>query len=198
MTNDANTRYNLSKKRIAILATDGYEQSELREPMDQLRAMGAVIDIVAPSGTMTDGEIRGWQGTDWGDSVSVDCPLDSADASNYDAIVLPGGVINPDKLRTERAATDFIRTFFEAGKPVASICHGPQVLIECDVLQGRSVTSYPSIKTDLKNAGCRWSDQEVVVDQALVTSRSPDDLPAFIDKIAEEVCEGAHAPQATA
>jgi protease I len=130
--------------------------------------------------------------------VDVDASVSDANPDEFDALVLPGGVMNPDKLRMDGDAVEFTRAFFKAGKPVAAICHGPQLLIECDVLQGREMTSYPSVKTDLKNAGARWSDQEVVCDQALVTSRTPDDLPAFIDKICEEVLEGKHEAQATA
>lgn len=179
---------------VAVLATDGFEQSELAEPVEALRAAGARVHIVSPAA----GSIRGWSGKDWGDHFAVDQTLAKADPDDYDALVLPGGVMNPDSLRANKDAVRFATAFFKAGKPVAAICHGPQLLIECAVLEGRHLTSYPSIKTDLKNAGARWSDQEVVVDNGLVTSRSPDDLPAFIDKLKEEIAEGVHEGQKTA
>ncbi len=181
---------------VAVLATDGYEQSELTEPVNKLKEAGATVHIIAPEA----GEIRGWKDGDWGDSVKVDRTIDEAQANvdEYDALVLPGGVINPDKLRMREDATRFVREFFKAGKPVSAICHGPQILIDCGVLEGRELTSYASIKNDLKNAGARWVDKEVVVDQGLTTSRSPADLPAFIKKTIEEIREGAHAGQKTA
>lgn len=188
----------LSDRRVALLATDGFEQSELIEPRDGLREMGATVDVVAPSQTQREGAIRGWNQTDWGDDVEVDQTLDDADASDYDALVLPGGVLNPDQLRTREDATTFVRSFFKEGKPVAAICHGAQTLIDCGVVEGRAITSYPSIKLDLKNAGARWENREVVCDQGLVSSRTPDDLPAFVEKLAEEVAEGEHAKQKTA
>lgn len=186
--------FDLNGKTIAVLSTHGFEQSELLQPVKTLQERGADVRVVSPES----GSIRGWNKGDWGESIDVDVELSSAKPDDFDALVLPGGVMNPDKLRLSKEAVEFTRAFFQDGKPVAAICHGPQLLIECDVLQGRSVTSYPSIKTDLKNAGARWSDQEVVCDQALVTSRTPDDLPAFIDKISEEVLEGTHAAQTTA
>ncbi len=192
------TDRNLNGKTIAVLATDGFEQSELTEPVDQLRAMGAEVHIIGPDNTLDHGSIRGWDHTDWGKSIKLDKQIAEAKAGDYDALVLPGGVMNPDTLRVREDATTLVRAFFKAGKPVAAICHGPQILIDCGVVEGREMTSYPSIKNDLKNAGARWVDQEVVVDQGLVTSRTPDDLPAFIDKIAEEVLEGVHAGQKTA
>ncbi len=181
---------------VAIIATHGYEQSELMEPLKQLREAGATVHVVAPE----PGEIKGWKDGDWGDSVKVDRTIEEAQAhvDEYDALVIPGGVINPDKLRMREDATRFVREFFKAGKPVSAICHGPQVLIDCGVLEGRDVTSYASIKNDLKNAGARWVDKEVVTDQGLVTSRSPADLPAFIRKTIEEIHEGVHAGQKTA
>lgn len=181
---------------IAILATDGFEQSELLEPLERLREAGATVHVVAPES----GEIRGWNHTDWGEGVPVDRTIDEAHArvDEYDGLVLPGGVMNPDKLRMREDATRFVREFFKAGKPVGAICHGPQILIDCGVIEGRELTSYPSIKNDLKNAGARWVDAEVVVDQGLVTSRTPDDLPAFIKKTIEEVGEGVHEGQRTA
>jgi protease I len=185
----------LSGKTIAILATDGFEQSELLEPMQALTEMGARVEVIAPSETMEEGQIKAWDHTDWGQSVEVELSVEQADAATYDALVLPGGVMNPDKLRLDAPSLDFVRAFFKAGKPVAAICHGPQVLIEAQVVERRRMTSYPSVKTDLENAGAIWEDREVVVDQGLVTSRSPDDIPAFVDKIAEEVLEGIHRGQ---
>jgi protease I len=183
----------LQGKRIAILATDGFEQSELEKPRQALEAAGAETEVISPK----DGEIRGWDEQDFGDSVEVDRPLEEANADEYDGLLLPGGVMNPDKLRLEEKAVDFVRAFFVAGKPVAAICHGPQLLIEADAVRGRKVTSYPSIKRDLINAGATWVDQEVVVDNGLVTSRKPDDIPAFNSKMIEEFAEGPHTPQST-
>mgnify|MGYP002624757210 CR=1 FL=1 len=188
----ANTK--LNGKKVAVLATDGFEQSELVQPVEALRDAGATVEIVSPKS----GSIRGWEMGNWGKEIQVDRTLDGAEADDYHALVLPGGVMNPDKLRMREDATSFVREFFKAGKPVSAICHGPQVLIDCGVLEGRTVTSYPSIKMDLKNAGARWTDQEVVVDEGLTTSRTPDDLPAFIAKTIEEIAEGRHAAQATA
>jgi protease I len=182
------TEQNLSGKKIAILATDGFEQDELLSPLAALKKVQADVKIVSPSKQA----IKGWNHTDWGKTVPVDVKLSEADAENFDALVLPGGVINPDHLRREPEAVQFVKTFFETGKPIAAICHGPQMLIEADVVRGRKVTSFSSIKTDLKNAGAEWMDQEVVVDQGIVTSRSPDDLPAFNAKMIEEFAEGVH------
>lgn len=181
---------------VAILSTDGFEQSELMEPLEELRALGATVHVVSPR----EGFIRGWDEGDWGDTVPVDRTIEQAqrEIDTYDALVLPGGVINPDKLRVREDARAFVRSFFEADKPVAAICHGPQILIDCGVLEGRVVTSYPSIRHDLKNAGAVWVDREVVVDRGLVTSRWPEDLPAFIDKIIAEVRQRVHAGQRTA
>lgn len=185
----------LSDRTVAVLATDGFEQSELVDPVKALRAAGATVLIVSPRKK----PIRAWKDKDWGDEVSVDLALDAAlkNVDAYDALVLPGGVMNPDQLRMNEAAVRFTRAFFDAGKPVAAICHGPQILIECDVLQGRRLTSYPSIKTDLINAGAAWTDEECVVDQGLVTSRTPKDLPAFIARMKEEIAEGVHQGQKT-
>ena len=161
--------------RVAILATDGFEQSELLEPRKALDRAGATTEIVAPK----EGRIRGWNHKEWGQEVKVDRKLGEADPKSYDALVLPGGVMNPDALRWNSAAVDFVRAFHEAGKPVAAICHGPWTLIEAGAVSGQRMTSWPSLKTDLRNAGAEWVDDEVVVDQKLVTSRKPDDLPAF-------------------
>jgi protease I len=178
----------IAQSRIAILATDGYERSELRQPLEKLRAAGAKVEVVSPK----QGEIRSWDKKDWGDSVPVDRPLAEAKPEDYDALVLPGGQINPDLLRIEPEAVAFVRSFAESGKPLAAICHGPWMLVEADVVQGVAMTSYRSIRTDLVNAGAEWRDEPVVVDDGIVTSRNPGDLPAFIAKIIEEVEEGTH------
>lgn len=185
-----NNEHDLSGKKVAILATDGFEQDELFSPMEALKEAHADVQVIAPDSQATD--IKGWNHTDWGRSVPVDLPLNEAKPENFDALVLPGGVINPDHLRREPAAVQFVKAFFDSGKPIAAICHGPQMLIEADVVRGHKLTSFPSIKTDLKNAGAEWVDQEVVVDQGLVTSRSPDDLEAFNHKMIEEIAEGNH------
>jgi protease I len=161
--------------RVAILATDGFEQAELTEPRQALDAAGADTAIVSPK----KGKVRGWKMKDWGDEVAVDQALDQADPDNYDALVLPGGVINADALRMQPQAVKFVKSFFDAGKPVGVICHAPWTLIESGVVKGHRMTSWPSLKTDLTNAGAEWVDEEVVVDGQLVTSRKPDDLPAF-------------------
>jgi protease I len=179
----------LKGKRIAILATDGFEQAELMEPRRALEADGAETRIVSPSA----GKIRGWSEKDWGESVAVDMTLDAARVSDFDALVLPGGVMNPDKLRMIPAAVKFVREFLDAKKPVAAICHGPWLLVEAGVVRGRTLTSWPSLQTDIRNAGGKWVDQEVTVDQGLVTSRKPADLPAFNRKMIEEIAEGIHA-----
>ncbi|POR41814.1 protease [Methylobacterium sp. V23] len=161
--------------KIAILVTDGFEQVELTEPRKALDEAGADTAIVSPK----DRQVRGWKFTEWGDSLPVDVPLDQARPDQFDALLLPGGVINPDALRTDKKAVAFTKAFFEAGKPVASICHGPWTLIEADAVRGRRLTSWPSLRTDLGNAGADWVDEESVVDGNLVTSRKPDDIPAF-------------------
>jgi len=185
---------NLKGKKVAILATDGFEQSELAEPMNALENAGATAHIVSPKA----GAIKGWKHTEWGDSFAVDATLDDADPHHYDALVLPGGVMNPDKLRRDPKVQQFVRSFFDEGKPVGAICHGPWTLIDAGVVKGRKVTSYETIQTDLENAGATWVDQEVVVDNGLVTSRKPDDLPAFNRKLIEEIAEGRHASRAMA
>ncbi len=178
----------LEGKKIAILATDGFEEVELTEPRKALDKAGAETFIVSPEG----GTIKAWNHTDWGDEYEVDFTLDEAKAEHFDNLLLPGGVLNPDQLRMNDKAVQFVTGFLHEGKPIAAICHGPQVLIETKELDGRKMTSYPSIKTDLINAGVNWVDEEVVVDQGLTTSRSPDDLPAFNDKMIEEFREGVH------
>lgn len=183
----------LSSKKVAILATDGFEHSELREPLNRLKEEGATAHIVS----LKSGKIKAWDNNDWGKEYDVDKTVDEVSASDYNALVLPGGVINPDKLRVNDKAVSFVKGFFEAGKPIASICHGPWTLIETGALKGRKMTSYKSIKTDLINAGVNWVDEEVVVDQGLVTSRDPDDLPAFCNKMVEEIREGKHEGQMT-
>lgn len=165
----------LSGKRIAILATDGVEQVELTVPQMEFQTAGATVEVVAPKS----GEIKAWNHTDWGDTIKVDKTLDDIVTSDYDALLLPGGVINPDHLRTDDKAVRFVRDFFYTGKPIAAICHGPWTLIEANVVRGTKVTSWPSLKTDLKNAGAEWVDDVVIVDKNLITSRKPDDLPAF-------------------
>lgn len=183
---------NLDGKTIAILATDGFEQSELEVPRDTLRAAGAEVHVVS----LEDGEIKGWDGDDWGSPVRVDKTLDDVSADDYDALVLPGGQINPDLLRVEDAALDFIKAFWSGGKVVAAICHAPWLIVEAGITKGRKMTSYPSVKTDVVNAGAHWEDNAVVADQGLVTSRNPGDLEAFCDTIAHEINAGRHQRRA--
>jgi protease I len=165
----------LKGMKVAILVTDGFEQVEMTEPRKALDEAGAKTQLVSPK----DGQVKAWKFTEWGDTFPVDVPLGSARQEDFDAILLPGGVINPDKLRTLPEAVAFAKAFFDAGKPVASICHGPWTIIEAGAASGRRLTSWPSLRTDLQNAGADWVDQEVVVDRSLVTSRKPDDIPAF-------------------
>lgn len=169
----------LAGKTVAILATHGYEQSELTEPKRLLEEAGAQVEVIAPE----PGSIRGWQGKEWGDEVAVDRVLADAQEQTYDALVLPGGVINPDRLRMNEDAVAFIRSSFDAGMPVAAICHGPWTLIDADLVEGRKVTSWPSLRRDLENAGALWEDSEVVEDGGLITSRKPDDIPAFTSAV---------------
>ena len=178
----------LNGLRVAALVARGFEQVELLEPKQALEAAGAKVDIVSPE----QGRVRGWNRTDWGTDVPVDEPIDQAQPDDYDALLLPGGVMSPDKLRMNQKAVAFVRAMFEAGKPVAAICHAPWTLIDAGVVRDVRLTSYPSLKTDLENAGARWVDEEVVVDRGLVTSRKPDDIPAFIGKMIEEFKEGRH------
>ncbi|MCB4799853.1 type 1 glutamine amidotransferase domain-containing protein [Neotamlana laminarinivorans] len=182
---------NLEKKTVAILATNGFEESELSEPKKALEEAGAEVHIVS----LESGEIKGWKNGNWSNSYKVDKTLDEVSQSNYNALMLPGGLINPDLLRRNDKAIGFVKSFFENKKPVAAICHAPWLLAEADVLKGRKVTSFSSIKTDIENAGAQWVNQEVVVDEGLVTSRSPEDLPAFNKKLVEEVYEGKHDMQ---
>jgi protease I len=181
----------LNGKKIAILVEDGFEQIELTSPKQALEEAGAKTFIISPKRD----KVQGWEHTKWGQEFPVDVGIEQAKANDYDALLLPGGVMNPDKLRTNKKAVQFVQSFFDQHKPVAAICHGPWLLVEADVVKGRKVTSYPSIQTDLKNAGANWVDQEVVVDQGLVTSRKPDDLPAFNRKLVEEIAEGQHERQ---
>jgi protease I len=168
---------------------DGFEQVELERPKEALENAGAIARIVSPA----EGKVKGWQHVEWGDEFPVDVALADADPADYDALLLPGGVMNPDKLRRDETALAFVRHFFEAGKPVAAICHAPWTLIDAGVVEGRAMTSYHTVQTDLKNAGARWVDREVVVDNGLVTSRKPDDIPAFNEKMIEEFGEGRHS-----
>lgn len=181
----------LTGKKVAILVEDGFEQVELTSPKEALEAAGAKTHIISPKRD----KVKGWEHTMWGQEFRVDVAMDQANANDYDALLLPGGVMNPDKLRTNQKAVQFVREFSNQGKPIAAICHGPWLLVEADIVNGRQVTSYPSLQTDLKNAGAKWVDKEVVVDQGLVTSRNPDDLPAFNRKLVEEVAEGQHERQ---
>jgi protease I len=176
-----------SNRKIAIVATDGFEHSELTEPKRLLEKAGMRVDVIAPEGAW----ITSWKNNNWGEKVKVDATLDKADASHYDALVVPGGVINPDKLRLDRRAVEFIRQFAAQGKPIAAICHGPQMLIEADLVRGRQITSWPSLQTDLKNAGAQWHDREVVQDGDLITSRKPDDIPAFVAALIATLAAGA-------
>ena len=180
----------LRNKRIAVLAENGFEQSELIEPKKALEQAGATTEVISPQ----KGKIKGWKHTNWADEVVVDRHLDEAKADQYDALLLPGGVMNPDKLRINPKAIAFIKHFVDSGKPIAAICHGPWPLIDAGGVKGRKVTSWPSLKTDLTNAGAQWVDQEVVTDRGLVTSRKPDDIPAFNRKMIEEFAEGKHSP----
>ena len=181
----------LKGKRVAFLATDGVEQVELTEPWKAVEKAGGKTELLS----LETGEIQGFDHHDKADRFPIDLPVADADAGDYHALVLPGGVINPDILRTDPRAMDFVVAFFEQGKPVASICHGPWSLVETGMVAGRTVTSWPSLRTDIENAGGTWVDEEVVVDRGLVTSRKPDDLPAFCAKLVEEIAEGEHAEQ---
>jgi protease I len=182
----------LKDKKVAFLATDGVEQVELTEPWKAVEQEGGQPELVS----LEEGEIQGFEHLDKADTFEVHHAVSDISADDYDGLVLPGGVANPDALRTDEDAVSFVRAFFEAGKPVAAICHAPWTMVEADVVRGRKLTSWPSLQTDIRNAGGEWVDEEVVVDAGLVTSRKPDDLPAFCDKAVEEICEGRHEEQA--
>ena len=179
------------KKRIAILATDGFEEIELTSPKEAMEKEGFQVDIVSTES----GKIKAWDKTNWSKEYDVNYTLDQVTARDYNALMLPGGVLNPDKMRRSEKALDFVREFFKQHKPVAAICHAPQILINAGVVKGRKLTSFSSIRKDLENAGANWVDQEVVVDEGFVTSRNPDDLPAFNAKLIEEIKEGKHEDQ---
>lgn len=177
----------LKGKTIAILATDGFEEDELIKPRDMLREQGAEVHVVSPK----DDTIRAWRFTDWSQEVPVDRPLKGAKATDYDALVLPGGQINPDKLRLVPEAVALVRAFYDSGKPIAAICHGPWLLIEAGIVRGLTMTSFPSVRTDVCNAGAEWVDREVVEENGIITSRKPDDIPAFTARLAEELEKGS-------
>jgi protease I len=179
----------LSGKNVAIVVADGFEESEFAKPLEALKDAGANVDVIS----LKAGKVKAWAEKNWGKEYDVTKTIDDVNADDYDALVLPGGVMNPDQLRVNKGVIDFATEFMESKKPVAAICHGPWTLVETGTLEGRNVTSYPSIKTDLINAGANWSDEEVVVDNGLVTSRRPADLPAFCKKMIEEIAEGVHA-----
>lgn len=181
----------LKGKKVAILVTEGFEQVELLEPRKALDAEGASTTVISPK----TGKVKGWNMTEWAQEVAVDQSLDGAKAADFDALLLPGGVMNPDKLRVIPAAVHFAQEFVLAGKPIAAICHGPWLLVEAGAVEGRTLTSWPSLQTDIRNAGGNWVDREVVTDHGLVTSRKPDDIPAFNRKMIEEFAEGAHSRQ---
>lgn len=178
----------LNGKRVAVLMTDGFEEIEFTEPRSALVEAGAEVVVIAPHS----GRLKAWDKDHWGGQYDVDLVLSDADPADFDALLLPGGVLNPDQLRQEQAAVDFATHFLTEGKPVAAICHGPQLLIETELLSGRTLTSYPALQTDLRNAGADWVDEEVVVDDGIVTSRKPSDIPAFNSKMIEEFSEGVH------
>jgi protease I len=183
----------LNGKKVAILSENGFEEIELTSPKKALEDAGATVHIVSPQ----KGKLKGWNHDHWSIELPVDKNISDVKADDYDALMLPGGVLNPDKLRRNKEAVEFAKDFLEAGKPVAAICHGPQLLIETGLLENRDMTSYPSVQTDLKNAGANWHDREVIVDNGLVTSRSPEDLEAFNQKMIEEIAEGVHTPAPT-
>jgi len=183
----------LKGKTVAILTENGFEEVELTNPKQALEEAGATVHIISPQKE----KVKGWNHDHWSIEVPVDKNISDARADDYDALMLPGGVLNPDKLRRNKEAVEFAKDFLETGKPVAAICHGPQLLIETGLLEGRDMTSYPSVQTDLKNAGATWHDRDVIVDNGLVTSRSPKDLEAFNNKMIEEIAEGIHTPAPT-
>jgi protease I len=178
----------LNGKKVAIVVADGFEQSEFEEPLKELKKEGATVDVIS----IEKGTVRAWKNKNWGDEFEANVSILDADSNEYDALVLPGGVMNPDTLRANKDVIGFVKDFLEDEKPIAAICHGPWTLIETGLLRGRKVTSYKSLKTDLINAGAEWLDEEVVVDEGLVTSRTPKDLSAFCTKMVEEIAEGVH------
>lgn len=178
----------ISDAKILIISADGFEESELKTPLDKLRRAGATVEIASPGGE----PIKAWAEKNWGDALDADLAIEAVDPARYDALVIPGGQINPDILRRDEKAVRLVRRFVDDGKVVAAICHGPWLLVEADALRGRTATSFASIRTDVKNAGANWVDQEVVTDEGIVTSRSPKDLEAFVGKIVEEIGEGRH------
>ena len=182
----------LSDKRIAIITENGFEEVELTSPKKALEEAGAKVEIISPQ----KGKVKAWNYDHWSIDLPVDISIEKANADDYDALVIPGGVMNPDRMRMNNDCVEFAQQFLESGKPVAAICHGPQLLIETGLINGRNMTSYPSIRTDLENAGAIWEDKEVIVDNGLVTSRSPKDLEAFNKKMIEEIGEGKHSPAA--
>ena len=179
----------LNDKTIAIIVADGFEESEFLKPFEALKNAGAKVDVIS----LKAGKVKAWADKNWGKEYAVDKTIDEVNADTYDGLVLPGGVMNPDQLRQNKQVVAFAKSFMESGKPVAAVCHGPWTLVETGALKGRHLTSYPSIQTDLKNAGANWTDEEVVVDNGLVTSRKPADLPAFCEKMIEEFAEGVHS-----
>lgn len=178
----------IRQAKILIIATNGFEQSELEVPRDRLREAGAAVTVATLDGK----DIRGWDHTDWGNTARADMKIADARESDFTALVIPGGVMNPDKLRVDEDTMKLVTSFLDSGKVVAAVCHGPWLLVQADALRGRQATSYPSIRKDMENAGARWIDEKVVVDNGIITSRNPDDLPAFVSKIIEEVEEGKH------
>lgn len=182
----------IKQSKILIIATHGFEQSELEVPRDKLKAAGAEVTVASPDGK----PINGWDHTDWGRPAAADIKISDAQESDYTALVIPGGVMNPDKLRVNADAMKLVKAFLASGKPVAAICHGPWLLVQADALKGRKATSYPSIRKDVENAGAHWVDEKVVVDDGIITSRSPADIDAFVKKIVEEVGEGRHYQRA--
>jgi len=183
---------NIQDAKVLIIATDGVEQVELTTPRDKLRQAGATVDVAAPKNRQRPSAIRGWDMKDWGEEIPIDKDLEDIDPEQYDALVIPGGQINPDLLRVQDKAVQLVRSFYESGKPLAAICHGPWLLIEAGVVKGVNATSYNSIKTDMINAGANWQNEPVVVDNGLITSRNPSDLEPFVAKIVEEIQEGRH------
>lgn len=187
--NNSNIMKNLKNKKVAILVTDGFEESEFKEPKKAVEAAGAEVHVVS----LTQNPIKSWTNGNWGSEFQVDKTVDSVSVDDYDSLILPGGVINPDLLRRNSKAVDFVKSFAEQQKPISAICHGPWMLAEADILKGRKITSFSSIKTDMINAGAEWVDEEVVTDKGLTSSRTPQDLDAFCAKVIEEIAEGEHA-----